>query len=419
MLTLFAVVAGTAALAPGALVPVCAPPLLAVAAFAALTPRMARRQRELFATEEQLTASALHTVTALRDLTACGAERLAVERVLADVAANEAAGRGLARLAAVRHLLVALGVHGPLAVLTLSAPALLRHGMSPGALLGALAYLLGTLEPALRLLVQGLGPSWLRLTVAAERLAGTAATAPPEEPAAEPAENPSAVPAQRRTRAPALELRGVDYAWGVGAQPVLRGLDLVLRDGESLAVVGPSGTGKSTLAAVAAGLLRPDAGRVLLSGAPAERLSPADRAARRVFLPQQPYLFSGTLAENLAWPHPAVPAARLREALAELGAEALTDRHGGLAAAVGPAVLSPGERQLVALVRAYLSPAPLTILDEATSHLDAAAELRIDRAFRARPGALLTITHRPAQADRADHVLRLDNADWSLTGRTP
>ncbi len=339
--------------------------------------------------------------------------------MLADVAANEAAGRGLARLAAVRHLLVALGVHGPLAVLTLSAPALLRHGMSPGALLGALAYLLGTLEPALRLLVQGLGPSWLRLTVAAERLAGTAATAPPEEPAAEPAENPSAVPAQRRTRAPALELRGVDYAWGVGAQPVLRGLDLVLRDGESLAVVGPSGTGKSTLAAVAAGLLRPDGGRVLLSGAPAERLSPADRAARRVFLPQQPYLFSGTLAENLAWPHPAVPAARLREALAELGAEALTDRHGGLTAAVGPAVLSPGERQLVALVRAYLSPAPLTILDEATSHLDAAAELRIDRAFRARPGALLTITHRPAQADRADHVLRLDNADWSLTGRTP
>ncbi|MFD8598344.1 ATP-binding cassette domain-containing protein [Kitasatospora sp. NPDC059646] len=413
-LTLFAVVAGTAALAPGALVPVCAPLLLAFAAFAALTPRTARRQRELFVTEEELTASALHTVTALRDLTACGAERLAVERVLADVAANEAAGRGLARLAAVRHLLVALGVHGPLAVLTLSAPALLRQGLTPGALLGALAYLLGTLEPALRLVVQGLGPSWLRLSVAAERLAGTAAAGPAEEPAGEL----PPVPAQRRTRAPALELRGVDYAWGVGARPVLRDVDLVLRDGESLAVVGPSGAGKSTLAAVAAGLLRPDRGRVLLSGLPAERLSPAARAARRVFLPQEPYLFSGTLAENLAWPHREVPAGRLREALSDLGADVLTDRHGGLGAAVGPAVLSPGERQLVALVRAYLDPAPLAILDEATSHLDAAAELRVDRAFRARPGALLVVTHRPAQAERADRVLRLDSADRSL-GRRP
>ncbi|MFD7645783.1 ATP-binding cassette domain-containing protein [Kitasatospora sp. NPDC059795] len=409
-LTLAAVVAGTAALAPAALVPVCAPLLVAIGAFAALTPRMARRQRELFATEEEFTASALRTVAALRDLTACGAEQRAVDRVVEDVAANEAAGRALARLAAVRHLLVALGVHGPLVVLVLTAPALLRHGLGAGGLLGALAYLLGTLEPALRLLVQGLGPSWLRLSVAAERLAGTAAFTPEEEPVAPPL-------VRRRRRPPALELRGVDFAWGRDARPVLRGLDLTLGDGESLAVVGPSGTGKSTLAALAAGLLRPDAGLVLLSGLPARELSPGALAALRVLLPQEPYVFTGTLAENLRWPDPTVPTARLREALRALGAEALTDRHGGLDGPVGATTLSAGERQLVALVRAFLSPAPLAVLDEATSHLDAAAELRIDLAFRARPGALLTVTHRPSQADRADRVLHLARADWSLTDR--
>ncbi|MFD5559182.1 ATP-binding cassette domain-containing protein [Kitasatospora griseola] len=410
-LTLVAVVAGTAALAPGALVPICAPLLLSIAAFAALTPRMARRQRELFTTEEELTASALRTMTALRDLTACGAEQQAVDRVLSDVAANEAAGRALARLAATRHLLVALGARGPLAVLALTAPTLLHHGLSPGALLGALAYLLGTLEPALRLLVQGLGPSWLRLTVAAERLATTAASEE-EKPAVAP---PS--PVRRRPRPPALELRGVDFAWGRDAQPVLRDLRLTLRDGEHLAVVGPSGTGKSTLGALAAGLLHPDRGHVLLSGLPAAQLSPTALAALRMLLPQEPYLFTGTLAENLRWPDPSLSTARLRQALHDLGAAALTDRHGGLDGAVGPAALSPGERQLVALVRAYLSPAPLTILDEATSHLDATAELRIDQAFRTRPGALLTITHRPSQAARADRVLHLDTTAWSLTRR--
>ncbi|MGW4383574.1 ATP-binding cassette domain-containing protein [Kitasatospora sp. NPDC004531] len=416
VLTLAAVVAGTAALAPAALVPVGAPLLLSLVAFAALTPRMARRQRELFGTEEEFTASALRTMTALRDLTACGAQQRAVDRVLADVAANEAAGRALARLAAVRHLLVALGVHGPLAVLVVTAPALLRGGLSPGALLGALGYLLGTLEPALRLLVQGLGPSWLRLSVAAERLAATAGTAatPCEEPAVVPPP-----PVRRRSRPPALELRGVGFSWGRGAEPVLRDVDLALRDGESLAVVGPSGTGKSTLAALAAGLLRPDRGEVLLSGLSAGRLSPAARAGLRVLLPQEPYVFTGTLAENLRWPATDLPTARLREALRVLGAEALADRHGGLDGPVGAAVLSPGERQLVALVRAFLAASPLTILDEATSWLDATAELRIEQAFRDRPGALLVVTHRASQADRADRVLRLADADWSLTPGRP
>ncbi|MFI5530199.1 ATP-binding cassette domain-containing protein [Kitasatospora sp. NPDC051853] len=399
LLTVAAVLVGTAALAPAAVLPVALPLLLALAAFAVLTPRMARRQRELFVTEEQLAGSTLDATTALRDLVACGAEQQAVERVLADIAANEAAGRGLARLAAVRHLLVALGVHGPLALLVLTAPALLRHGLTTGALLGALAYLLGTLEPALRLLMQGLGPSWLRMSVAAGRLAATASPANSPTPQVTSSPIPDS---------PALELRGAAFSYGVSAEPVFTALDLTLRDGESLAVVGPSGIGKSTLAAVAAGILAPDRGEVLLSGRPAGILPPEEQAALRTLLPQDPYVFTGTLRANLCWPGPDRPTTELADALRTLGAGQLTSRHGGLDAEVTAGSLSPGERQLVAVTRAFLSPARLLVLDEATSHLDATTALRVETALRRRPGALLTVTHHPSQAARADRVLHLD-----------
>ncbi|RKE17395.1 ATP-binding cassette domain-containing protein [Streptomyces sp. TLI_171] len=407
-LTVLAVVAGTAALAPAAVVPVLGPLLVAVAAFGALTPRTAAAQRALFATEEAVAASALRATGALRDLVACGAQQRAAAEVLADVAANEAAGRALARLAVLRHLLVALGVHGPLAALVLSAPVLLRHGTTTGELLGALAYLLGTLEPALRLLVQGVGPSWLRMSVAAERLAATAERdAPPSVP------RPGA---RSRASGAALELRGVGFRYGRSPAPVLRDLDLVVADGETLAVVGPSGVGKSTFADIAAGLLAPDRGRVLIAGAPADRLPAAELARLRVLLPQDPYVFAGTLGENLRWPAAHRSAREVEAALRALGSQALTDRHGGLAAAVSAAVLSPGEQQLVALVRAYLSPARLVILDEATAHLDAAAELRVLEAFRRRPGAVVAVTHRAALAARADRVLELGDGGWRLAG---
>ncbi|WP_037680409.1 ABC transporter ATP-binding protein [Streptomyces albus] len=209
--------------------------------------------------------------------------------------------------------------------------------------------------------------------------------------------------------APAVELRSVTFAYGAGAHPVLRDLDLTVMAGECLAVVGPSGIGKSTLTGLVAGLLTPDRGEVRVLGRPAGSWSAGEPARLRVLIPQQAYVFTGTLRENLLYlcPDGAPPEAVAASAEA-VGLGPLADRLGGLDAVVDPSVLSQGERQLIALARAHLSPAPVVLLDEATCHLDPVAEERAERAFAERPGTVITVAHRISSARRADRVLVMD-----------
>nr|WP_311765140.1 ATP-binding cassette domain-containing protein [Streptomyces zingiberis] len=247
--------------------------------------------------------------------------------------------------------------------------------------------------------------------------AGPAASAAGHRPGAEPPAEP-----------PAVELRSVTFAYGAGARPVLRDLDLSVAAGEWLAVVGPSGIGKSTLTGLVAGVLTPDRGEVRVLGRPAAPW-PAEGPSRlRVLIPQQAYVFSGTLRENLRYlcpdpdpdpdgegagaGRPGGPAGpgdgAIAASVAAVGLGPLARRLGGLGAVLDPARLSQGERQLVALARAHLSPAPVVLLDEATCHLDPVAEERAERAFAERPGTVITVAHRISSARRADRVLVMD-----------
>jgi ATP-binding cassette subfamily B protein len=194
-------------------------------------------------------------------------------------------------------------------------------------------------------------------------------------------------------------------------------VDLVLAEGATLALAGPSGSGKSTLARILARLEAPSSGRILLGGVDLLALPLA--AARRavLVLEQEPYVFSGSLAENLALgfgPGPDAPSRpRLEEAARRAGLGPLVAAlERGLDGAVGEGgrILSGGERQRVAMARAFLSDPALLVLDEATSALDEDSEqLLLGEVDRWRDGrSLLVVAHRRSTLLRAAAVARMD-----------
>ncbi|MGW6881748.1 ATP-binding cassette domain-containing protein [Streptomyces goshikiensis] len=394
---------GLAALDPVLLVLVLPALLLGTAGFVATLRPMARVQRAALDADEALSGRAGELAAGLRDVVACGGGASAgapVERLIAEQ--ERLTGR-LARWTALRTL--ALGVAGrlPLVALLAGTPWLLGRGVSAGAVAGALTYLVQSLLPALDALMTAVGAAGTRLLVVLDRFCT------PQSDSAAATTAPEVAPGVGAGPGVAVELRGVWFAYGPRAQPVIDGLDLTVGAGEHLAVVGPSGIGKSTLTALIAGLLPPGGGTVRVAGAPAQGVTGPGPDLRRTLLPQQAYVFTGTVRENLTHLCPGpVSGAEVERATAALGSDGLVDRLGGLEGAVDPARLSPGERQHLALTAAYLSPAPLLLLDEATCHLDLRTEERAERALAERPGTLVVVAHRISSAARADRVLVLD-----------
>ncbi|MEU1824297.1 ABC transporter ATP-binding protein [Streptomyces abikoensis] len=383
-------------LAPVLLAVVVPPLLLGLGLFLATLRPLARRQEAFLVADEALAQSCGEACAGLRDIAAGGGEARVRTDTGALVEAELRASTDLARWSVARAAALALAGRFPVVPLLVATPWLLDHGVTAGALVGALAYLTQSLLPALQSLIHGLGASGSRLAVVVRRL--TAAAPEPTSTVPGPTTDPAA---------PAVELRRVTFGYGAHAEPVVRDLDLTLPPGTRLVVVGPSGVGKSTLAGLIAGLLEPSSGEVRVGGAAARA---EGAAARRVLIPQEAYVFSGTVGDNLRYLRDDPVGEREVLAAAEaIGADALVRRLGGLDAPVTPDELSAGERQLIALVRAYLSPAPVALLDEAACHLDPAAEARAEGAFAARPGGtLVVVAHRAGSARRADRVLVMD-----------
>lgn len=395
---------GLLALAPVAAALAAAPLVAGLVVFLAALPAMVAHQRAYVRAGELLGQSAATALAGHRDVLACGAEARVASEVEHRVSAQAAAERTLARMAVIRSLSLGIGGWSPLVVLLVATPWLVERGMTAGAVLGALIYVSTGLQPAVHTLVQGLGGGGLRYAVTLENILRVYPDLP--APTREiPRPRPSTRPVGG---APAVEVRGLTFRYGPSAEPILRNFSLTLANGDHLAVVGPSGAGKSTLAALLAGLVPPQAGTVHLAGAPVADAAPDVLARMRVLLPQQAYVFTGTLADNLRYLRPDADEDTLEVALDVLGARPLATRLGGLGAPVVPAQLSAGERQLVAAVRAWLAPAPLAVLDEATCHLDPTREATVEAAFARRPGSLVVVAHRISSALRADRVLVLD-----------
>ncbi|MGW0120796.1 ATP-binding cassette domain-containing protein [Streptomyces sp. NPDC003327] len=405
--------AGLVSLAPQFLLLVVPPLALGLALFTASLRPMARAQHRYLDADEAVGRRAEVTRTALRDIVACGAQEATAAANRRAVEEAAAAQRVLARWAAVRTLSVATAGQLPVFLLLAATPWLLRQGVTAGAMVGALTYVLQSLLPALHTLMTVLGAAGARLFVILDRLtrplpAGPSPAAP--SPAGPSPAGPAAGSRRTGRATAALELHRVRAAYGPGSRPVLDDLELTVERGEHLAVVGPSGIGKSTLLHAMAGLLTPERGEVRLFGNPIGTCRPPELAALRVLLPQEAYVFTGTLRENLRYLRPDAGRSDVEEVVDALALRPLVDRMGGLDRTLTPDTLSLGERQLIAVGRALLASAPLLLLDEATCHLDPVAEATAEQALRARPGTLVVVAHRLSSALRADRVLVLDGA---------
>lgn len=182
--------------------------------------------------------------------------------------------------------------------------------------------------------------------------------------------------------------------------------------GETVALVGPSGAGKSTLLHALLGFVRPTAGRVRIGGADLADLDPEQWRSRIAWVPQRPHLYAGTIAENVRLARPDADESAVRRALADAGALDFVDAlPEGAATVLGEdgAGLSAGQRQRLALARAFLADRPVLLLDEPTAALDGETEAEVVAAVRrlAAGRTVLLVVHRPALLGVADRVVRL------------
>ena len=200
------------------------------------------------------------------------------------------------------------------------------------------------------------------------------------------------------------------YAGGV---PAATDISLAIEPGEHLALVGPTGAGKSTLAKLLVRFYDPQAGAVTFGGVDLRSTSPEELRRRIVFVPQEGHLFSGSIADNVRLGRPDADETEVRAALAAIGALERFERlPGGLGTDVRSrgVRLSAGERQLVSIARVALADPAVIVLDEATSALDPRTEASVEQALAAvaKGRTMVTIAHRLSTAERADRVAVLE-----------
>lgn len=204
-----------------------------------------------------------------------------------------------------------------------------------------------------------------------------------------------------------IELRGVTFAYG--DEPVLHGISLVVAPGETIALVGPTGSGKSTIAKLVVRFYDPADGAVLVDGHDVRDVTFASLRSQLGVVPQEPFLFAGTIRDNVGFARPDATDDELLAACRAVGLDDLLARlPGGLDGIVHErgVSLSSGERQLLALARAFVAQPRVLVLDEATSNLDLKSEAQVERALDAvlQGRTALLIAHRLATAMRADRI---------------
>jgi ATP-binding cassette, subfamily B, bacterial len=291
-----------------------------------------------------------------------------------------------------------LGTAATVVVLGVGGRRVLAGDLEIGTLAAFLLYLRNLFDPVQQL--SELYDSFQSATAGAERVGTVLA----ERPSVREAPDPVPLPDPRGD----LRLEDVCFAYDQGPE-VLHDVDLDLDAGTTLALIGPTGAGKSTVAKLIARFYDPQGGRVTLDGVDLRRVRLADLRRAMGYVPQEGFLFSGTVLDNIRFGRPEATRAEVEAAARAVGADqVIAGLPDGYDTQVGErgALLAAGERQLVAFARAWIADPALLILDEATSNLDAASEARITDALqRLRSGrTTIIIAHRLSTVAQADQI---------------
>lgn len=361
---------------------------------------LARMQYRKIHAEERIARSVGQLSSSIRDIHACGAWDEVDRRLRDDLDASERVACEFARVAAWRTGVVAFGSLAPLVAMVAAAPWLLGSGrVTAGELLGAVAYVMLYLDPGLRTISQTVMLSALRLFVAFRRLAELSAELVTRDRPLPPAE----------TR-PVVRLDQVSAAYPTSGAPALSDVSVEIPFGEHVAVLGRSGSGKSTVAKIIAGVLTPTHGSVTIGSVRPHELSGEEARRLVTLVAQRPYVFVGSVRDNLCYLRPDAPGEEVDEAVEALGIRSLVDRLGGLHGKIeSPQRLSDGESQLIGITRALLAATPITVLDEATSTLDPETEEHIETVLSERLDTMLVVAHRLDSALRADRILFVEH----------
>jgi len=211
-----------------------------------------------------------------------------------------------------------------------------------------------------------------------------------------------------------IELRDMDFSYGGSEANALSGINLTVEPGETVALVGQTGAGKSTLVKLIARFYDATGGQVLVDGTDVRDYDLASYRHQLGIVPQESYLFAGTVRDSIAYARPDASDAEVEAAARATGAHDMIIRlAGGYAHEVAERGrnLSAGQRQLIALARAQLADPAILLLDEATAALDLAAEAAVNHAISELTAARTTIVvaHRLTTASRADRIMVLDS----------
>ncbi len=295
-----------------------------------------------------------------------------------------------------------LGVMGQAVLLAIGGEMVLHHSLSIGALVAFFLYLNRFFQP-IQLLVQQYN-TYQQGQASVFKLRDLVDTEPTVQEAADAVALPPI--------AGEIVLDHLSFAYEPG-QPVIEEVDLTVAPGETVAFVGPTGAGKSTLAKLVTRFYDPTAGRVLIDGHDLRRVTMHSLRSQLGVVPQEPFLFAGTIGDNIAFARPDAPAEQIQEAVDRVGLTDVIERMPqGLATVVHERgqTLSSGERQLIALARAFLAHPRVLVLDEATSNLDLQSETKIESALDVllENRTAILIAHRLSTAMRADRIVVVD-----------